>query len=87
MNKMDTYTDCEVDYKTFLDDVLDNNRGHWAGTPMEGEKVLIHGPKASGVFSTRRDPCYRGAQLMIIERLKAIGLLVGVLLAICWVAG
>jgi hypothetical protein len=89
MGKLDyrTDTDCEVSFKDFLDDVLEENRGHWVGYPQGDEKVLIHGPKAKGVFSTSRDPCYRGAQMMIIERLKAIGLLVGVFLAICWVAG
>jgi hypothetical protein len=89
MGKLDyrTDTDCEVSFKDFLDDVLEENRGHWAGKPLGDETVLIYGPKAKGVFSTSRDPCYRGAQLMIIERLRAIGLLVGMLALVAWVAG
>jgi hypothetical protein len=82
---MDDYTvECDVTFKDFLEDVLEENRGHWCGEPLDEESVVIHGPKSSGVFSTKRAPCYKGAQIMIIERLRAIGLLVGVLLAICY---
>jgi hypothetical protein len=84
---MDDETTEKTTYRDFLYDNLEQNNGHWAVTSLGEKKVLVHGTRASGVFSISKDPCRKAAQVLITERLKAIGLLVGVLLAICWVAG